>query len=60
VFSRGHLKWGLLASLIMLATTAFLQTEWTFARGVRDALYFLESGLAVSAIAICIALIATL
>jgi hypothetical protein len=60
VFSRGHLKWGLVASLIMLAATVFLQTEWTFARGARDALYFLESGFAVSAIAICIALIATL
>jgi hypothetical protein len=59
VFSRVHLKWVLLSFLIILAASTILQTEWTFARDIKDALYFLESGLAVSAVAICIALVAT-
>jgi hypothetical protein len=60
VFSRDRLKWALLACLTILAASIILQTEWTFALGVKEALYFSVTGSAVSAIAICIALFATI
>jgi hypothetical protein len=59
VFSRSHLKLGLLTCLIILAATAILQAESTFAPWVNDALYVVETGSGASAIAICLALIAT-
>jgi hypothetical protein len=59
VFSRSRLKWALLACLIALAATAIVQAEWTFAPWMNDALYAVETGSAASAIAICLALIAT-
>jgi hypothetical protein len=60
VFSRSHLKLGLLACLIILAATAILQAESTFAPWVNDSLYVVATGSGASAIAICLALIATL
>jgi hypothetical protein len=59
VFSRDHLKWGLLTCLVILAVAAILQTEWSYALWAKEALYFVETGSAVSAVAICLALIAT-
>jgi hypothetical protein len=59
VSSRSSLKWGLLACLIILAATAIFQGEWTYPLWVKESLYFIEAGSAVSAVAICLALIAT-
>jgi hypothetical protein len=59
VFSRGGLKSGLLACLIVSAACAMLQTDWMFAIAVKEALYLVATGSAVSAVAICLALIAT-
>jgi hypothetical protein len=57
---RSHLKWGLLGCLTILAASAILQAEWTSALGAGDAIYLLKTGSAGSAVAICIALIATI
>lgn len=59
MFSRRHLKWGLLACLGVLAATVILQLETAFGLWVRDALYFVGTGSAAGAIAICLALVAT-
>jgi hypothetical protein len=59
VFSRVHLKWALLACLVIVATSAILQTGWIPALDAKDALGLLETGFAVCAAAICVALIAT-
>ena len=59
MFSRSRLKWGLVACLIIAAATAIFQTEWTYPLWVTESLYFVETGSAVSAVAICLALIAT-
>jgi hypothetical protein len=53
------LKWGLLACLVILAATAILQTEPTFAPWSNYVLYAVETGSAACAIAICLALVAT-
>jgi hypothetical protein len=57
MFSRIRLKRGLLACLIILAAAVIFHEETTLALG--DALYFVETGSAASAVAICLALIAT-
>jgi hypothetical protein len=59
VLSRSRLKWGLLFCLISLAAAVFFQLEWTHPLRVTEILYVLETGSAVGAVAICIALIAT-
>ena len=43
----------------MLAVVAVLQTEPPYTLWVKETLYFVETGSAVSALAICLALIAT-
>jgi hypothetical protein len=58
VLSRSRLKCGLLACLMILAATVVLQ-ESALALWVNDAAYFVKTGSAASAIAICLALIAT-
>jgi hypothetical protein len=58
MFSRSRLKWGLLGCLIILAVAAMLQAE-TFAPLSNYALYLVKTGSAASAIAICLALVAT-
>jgi hypothetical protein len=58
VFLRRRLKWGLLACVFTLAAAAFLQLEWPLR--VTEMLYLVKTGSAVSAVAICIALIATI
>jgi hypothetical protein len=59
MFSRNHLKWGLLTCLVILAAAALLQAGWAYAVWAEETLYFVETGSAVSVIAICLALIAT-
>jgi hypothetical protein len=60
VFSRNRLKWGVLACLIVLTAAAFFQLGWPHPFQMNEALYFVETGSAVSAVAICIALVATI
>jgi hypothetical protein len=59
VTSRSQLKWGLLACLVIVATSAMLQTGWILALNAKDALGLVETGFTVYAAAICVALIAT-
>ena len=59
MFLRSHLKWGLLTCLIVLAAAASIQTDWTYPFWMTETLYFVEAGSAVSAVAIGVALIAT-
>jgi hypothetical protein len=59
VFSRKSLKLGLLACLIALAASYFFQGKRTYAVWAKETLSFVEVGSAVSAVAIFIALIAT-
>jgi hypothetical protein len=59
MFSRSRLKWGLLACLVILAATAILQADSTFAPWSNDVLYAVETGSAACAIALCLALVAT-
>jgi hypothetical protein len=59
VLSRAHLKWGLLACLVVVATSAILQTGWIPALDAKNALSLLKTGFTVCAVAICVALIAT-
>jgi hypothetical protein len=54
------LKWGVLACLIVLTAAAFFQLGWPHPFQMNEALYFVETGSAVSAVAICIALVATI
>ena len=61
MFSRRNLKWGLSACLLILAFTVFLSCNGgKFSLREKDALYFVETGSAVSAVAISIALVATI
>jgi hypothetical protein len=61
MFSRRNLKWGLSGCLIMLALTVLLSYNGgKFSLREKDALYFIETGSAVSAVAISIALVATI
>jgi hypothetical protein len=59
VYTRRRLKCGLLACLIIMAVAAIFQTETTVGLWLKDAVYFLETGSLASAVAICLALIAT-
>jgi hypothetical protein len=59
MFSRIRLKRGLVACLIILAAAVIFHEEATLALGLKDALYFVETGSVASAVAICLALIAT-
>jgi hypothetical protein len=58
VFSRRLLKWGLLPCVFTLAAVVFFQLEWPLR--VTEMHYLLGTGSAVSVVAICIALIATI
>ena len=61
MFSRRSLKWGLLACLLILVLTVMLSYNGgRLSLHEKDALYFLETGSAVSAVAISIVLVATI
>jgi hypothetical protein len=53
------LKRGLLVCVAILAATLVFQAESSLALGLKDALYFIETGSAASALAFCLALIPT-
>jgi hypothetical protein len=59
VGARSRLKRGLLVCVAILAATLVFQAESSLALGLKDALYFIETGSAASALAFCLALIPT-
>jgi hypothetical protein len=59
VFSRSLLKWGFLACLAILAATAVVPIHWDYPLWITESLYFVEAGSAISAMAIGVALLAT-
>jgi hypothetical protein len=60
VISRRGLKLGLFACMAILASAVFFQFEWSQPLRVMEALYFLETGSAVAAVAMGLALLATI
>ena len=59
MFSRNRLKLGFLLCLVALAAAVFFQLDGTYPL-LTEVLYLLETGSAVSAVAIGLALIATI
>jgi hypothetical protein len=59
MFSRSRLKKVLFGCLVMLLAAVAFQAEPALSLWLRDTLYFLETGSAASAVAICLLLPAT-
>ena len=60
MFSRSRLKYGLLACVVIFAATVLFGLAWNHSLRAAEALLFLETGSAASAVAISIVLIATI
>ena len=59
MLTRSLLKWGFLGCLVIFGAAIAFRAEPVLSVWLRDLLYFVETGSAATALAICLTLIAT-